>query len=70
MRIFYSFILFISSCAVLPKENYDVIISGGLVYDGNGGQPTRTDIGIKNDTIAFIGNLSKATAKENIDANG
>ncbi len=70
MRIFYSFILFISSCAVLPKESYDVIISGGLVYDGNGGQPTRTDIGIKNDTIAFIGNLSKATAKENIDANG
>ncbi|MGI8599294.1 MAG: N-acyl-D-amino-acid deacylase family protein [Chitinophagaceae bacterium] len=70
MRIFYSFILFISSCAVLPKESYDVIISGGLVYDGNGGQPTRTDIGIKNDTIAFIGNLSKATAKENIDAKG
>ena len=70
MRSLLALVLLITSCSVLPKENYDVIISDGLIYDGNGGPSYRADIGIKADTIAFIGNLSKSTAKENIDAKG
>jgi N-acyl-D-amino-acid deacylase len=54
----------------IPKDEYDIIISNGLVYDGSGNKPYNADIGIKGDTIAFIGNLSKSTAKENIDAKG
>lgn len=49
---------------------YDTIIHNGLVYDGNGGAPIKADIAIKNDTIAFIGDLSKEDAKNNIDAKG
>jgi N-acyl-D-amino-acid deacylase len=70
MRILTAFVLLISSCAVIPKQHYDIIISDGLIYDGSGGKPFNADIGIKGDTIAFVGDLSKATAKENIDAKG
>jgi N-acyl-D-amino-acid deacylase len=53
------------------KQNeYDTIIRNGMIYDGNGGEPFKGDIGIRNDTIAFIGDLSKASAKNEIDAKG
>jgi len=41
-----------------------------MVYDGNGGAPYKADIAITNDSIAFIGDLSKATAKNEINAEG
>jgi len=52
------------------KEEYDIIIRNGMIYDGNGGDPFKGDIGIKNDSIAFIGDLSKASAKNETDAKG
>jgi len=52
------------------KEDYDIIIRNALIYDGNGGVPYKADIGINADTIAFIGNLSPATGKEERDAKG
>lgn len=52
------------------KTNYDTIIRNGMVYDGNGGEPIKVDIAIQNDTIAFIGDLSKAAAKNEVDAKG
>ncbi len=48
---------------------YDVIISDGLVYDGNGGVPYVADIGISGGRIAAIGEL-EAEAGTIIDANG
>jgi N-acyl-D-amino-acid deacylase len=57
----------ISSC---NQPNYDTIIRNGMVYDGNGAEPFKGDIGINSDTIAFIGDLSKEKAKNEIDANG
>lgn len=52
------------------KQEYDTIIRNGMIYDGNGGEPYKGDIGINADTIAFIGDLSKATAKNEMDAKG
>ena len=53
------------------KQNeYDTIIRNGMIYDGNGGDPYKGDIGINADTIAFIGDLSKASAKNEVDAKG
>ncbi|HYJ38652.1 MAG TPA: D-aminoacylase [Chitinophagaceae bacterium] len=60
--------LFFTGCKT--KEQYDVIIRNGMIYDGNGGEPFRNDIAINGDTIVFIGNLKNATAKKEIDANG
>lgn len=65
------------ACAVLlalqsckEKIIYDTIIRNGLVYDGNGGEPYKADIGINADTIAFIGDLKDAAAKKETDAKG
>lgn len=52
------------------KPEYDTIIRNGIMYDGNGGDPYKADIGITADTIAFIGDLKEATAKTETDANG
>ena len=62
------FIILLISCN--QKEQYDTIIRNGMIYDGAGGEPFKADIGINADTIAFIGDLSKAAAKNEIDATG
>jgi N-acyl-D-amino-acid deacylase len=49
---------------------FDVIIRGGIVYDGTGGPPKRADIGIRSDRIEEVGDLSKASATTVIDASG
>lgn len=41
-----------------------------MIYDGSGDKPFKGDLAINNDTIAAIGNLSKFSAKEEIDAKG
>lgn len=50
--------------------SFDIIIKSGTVYDGTGRPPKRTDIGIKGDRIAAVGNLSRATAPTIVDAKG
>ncbi len=39
-----------------------------MIYDGHGGEPYKGDIGIKDDSIMMIGDLSGAEATETIDA--
>ncbi len=58
---------FLNSC---KQEKYDIIIRNGTVYDGSGNAPVTTDIGINADTIAIIGDLSKAIGTKEIDATG
>jgi N-acyl-D-amino-acid deacylase len=50
------------------KTNYEHIIRNAMLYDGNGGNPFKADIGINADTIAFIGDLSNATGTSETDA--
>ncbi len=52
------------------KQQFDVVIRGGRVYDGSGKPGVVTDVGINADTLAFIGNLSKAVGRKEIDAKG
>ncbi len=49
---------------------FDLIIKGGTVYDGTGAEGRVTDIAIRGDRIADIGDLANATAKTTIDARG
>ncbi len=51
-------------------QSFDVIIRGGMVYDGSGRAPVRADVAIKGDRIAAIGNLKSATATTIVDAAG
>lgn len=51
-------------------RQYDIIIQGGRILDGSGGDPIIADVGIRGDRIARIGDLSGAEAQRVIDADG
>jgi N-acyl-D-amino-acid deacylase len=53
-----------------PTPRYDSIIRHGTIYDGSGSPAYKGDIGIRQDTIAFIGDLSGAEAVRDLDAKG
>lgn len=53
-----------------PAAHYDTIIRNATIYDGSGGAPLKGDLAINKDTIAFIGDLSQATATSEINAQG
>src|SRR3954453_8019069 len=52
------------------SDQFDVIIKGGVVYDGSGGEGRKADVAIKGDRIAAIGDFKSASAKAVIDAQG
>lgn len=63
----FVFLLILAAC---KTDTYDVIIRQGTVYDGSGNEPFVADIGINADTIAVIGDLSRAKGKTEINARG
>ena len=69
----YAFFLFAASIVITACNQpiqYDTIIRNGMIYDGNGGDPFKGDVAINADTIAFIGDLKNAHAKNELDAGG
>jgi hypothetical protein len=54
----------------LRAHSFDVLIKGGMVYDGTGQTLRRADVGIRGDRIVAIGDLQRASAKSVIDATG
>jgi len=57
-----------ASCSSPPE--FDVIIRNGLVIDGSGTPGVVADVGINDDRIAVIGDLSDSRGKQEIDAEG
>ena len=53
-----------------PVVTYDIVIRGGVIYDGTGSTPRAGDVGINADTIAVVGDLSRSRGKMEIDARG
>jgi N-acyl-D-amino-acid deacylase len=51
-------------------SSFDVLISGGTVFDGLGNKPIRADIGVINGRIAAIGSLGHATSTQTFRAEG
>jgi len=51
-------------------QQYDVIISNGLIIDGSGGEAFHADVAVRGDRIVRIGDLSNDTAVREIDATG
>ena len=71
LALFLLSALALSALAQIPsRQSFDVIIRGGTVYDGAGRAPVKADVGIRGDRIAAIGNLSRATAPNIVDASG
>jgi N-acyl-D-amino-acid deacylase len=54
----------------LADAPFDIIIKGGTVYDGTGGEGHVADVAILGDRIAGVGDFAKASAKTTIDARG
>lgn len=48
----------------------DVLIRGGLVYDGSGAEPYLGDVGVIGERIAFVGRPENLRARRTIDADG
>jgi len=71
-RLLFSFsLLFAITFAACESEPYDVVITNGLIYDGTGGEPVSTDIGIRDDRIVKVGTISNRDgANEVLDAEG
>ncbi len=59
-----------TSALSAEEAPFDVVLRGGLVYDGSGAAPQRADVGLRGDRIAKIGDLSNAKAKLNVDVSG
>lgn len=71
----YAIIFSIGLCIILactrkPKQEYDLIIRNGNIYDGSGAAHFVGDLAIQHDTIAAMGNLDDAIGKKEIDAKG
>jgi len=61
-------VLFVTAAAVPDSTRaqsapYDLLLRGGQVIDGTGGPAVNTDVGIRADTIAAVGDLSGAATR-------
>lgn len=51
-------------------KDFDLILVGGLVYDGSGAEGVASDLGIKAGRIAAIGDLKDRAAKRKLEVSG
>ena len=62
--------LTVSTAFAAEETRYDVLISGGTVYDGSGGEPFVGEVAIQGDRIAYVGPHAPRAARERVDAHG
>jgi len=56
--------------ACSPPASHDLILRGGDIYDGSGGDPFVGDVAIDGDTIVALGDIGGASAAVEIDVKG
>ena len=61
---------FVATSAAPVPATYSVLIRGGTIYDGSGGQPYVGDVALKGDRIAYVGPHAPGRASRTIDASG
>jgi N-acyl-D-amino-acid deacylase len=61
-------LLLLLGCAAPPS--HDLVIRGGWIYDGLGGEPFAGDLAVDGDRITSVGDLGAATGRHEIDAAG
>jgi N-acyl-D-aspartate/D-glutamate deacylase len=74
MRTWLGYLFFgvIIGCGQITSADapFEVIIKGGTVYDGTGGEGHVADVAIRGDRIVGVGDFASAVAKKTIDARG
>lgn len=58
------------TAACSSRKDFDILILGGLIFDGSGREGYAGDVGIKDGKIAGIGDLAKKSAQRIIEARG
>jgi N-acyl-D-amino-acid deacylase len=56
--------------AACSGPEHDVVVRGGLVVDGSGGEPYVADVAVDGDRIAAIGDLGRHRGRLEVDARG
>lgn len=59
---------FLAAGCVSPT--YDVILRGGMILDGEGGDPVEGDVALMGNVIAAVGDVGSATAPVELDVTG
>ena len=49
---------------------YDVVIRGGILYDGSGNPGYAGDLAINDDQVVALGDIGDSTGRREIDATG
>jgi len=70
MKWWIVFTLLIVSASGCAEEPYDLLLLGGTIVDGTGGEPYVADVGIRGERIAAVGSLTGARADRVIDVVG
>ena len=60
--------MMIASCS--SRKDFDILIRGGLIFDGAGREGFAGDVGIKAGKIAAVGDLAKKSTERTIAASG
>src|SRR5579863_3334874 len=66
----FCMLLVLTTSVVSAQQHFDVIIKSGKIVDGTGNPGYIGDVGIIEDKIIQIGDLSQSTADKIIDASG
>jgi len=69
MRWLIASLILAAGCSQ-PGPQFDLIVRGGEVIDGNQRPPQRADVGIVGDRITAVGDLASAQAGQVVDATG
>jgi N-acyl-D-amino-acid deacylase len=56
--------------AGVPADSFDILISGGRVYDGTGNPAFHADVGIRDGRVVAIGRLAGSKAARTVNATG
>ena len=68
MRFLLGFLLLICGCT--HGHDYDLILRGGIIYDGSGNAPYIADIAVDGDSIAALGDLADVHGTLEINVEG
>lgn len=70
IRILLFFLLLLVHNTSPAEQTLDLVLSGGMVYDGSGGPGVITDVGIAADRIVAVGDLSDRQSGRRVDVSG
>ena len=59
-----------AACTLPGEGEFDLLISGGMIYDGSGQEPFTADVGLRDDRIVFVGQAQDRSARRILDATG